>query len=57
MKSYLEVMLRTSAKGTAKVTFRGKGDYGGEKTVSFKIGQRSIVDYWQGVKNFFSNLF
>ncbi|MBR6156621.1 MAG: hypothetical protein IKQ27_06650 [Lachnospiraceae bacterium] len=44
-------------KGTAKVTFHGKGDYGGEKTVSFKIGQRSIVDYWQGVKNFFSNLF
>ena len=44
-------------KGTAKVTFRGKGEYGGEKTVSFKIGQRSIVDYWQGLKNFFSNLF
>ncbi|MCR5448494.1 MAG: leucine-rich repeat protein, partial [Solobacterium sp.] len=44
-------------KGTAKVTFRGKGEYGGEKTVSFKIGQRSIVDYWQGVKNFFSKLF
>jgi len=44
-------------KGTAKVTFRGKGDYGGEKIVTFKIGQRSIVDYWQGVKNFFSNLF
>ena len=44
-------------KGTAKVTFRGKGDYGGEKTVSFKIGQRSFVEYWQGVKNFFSGLF
>jgi uncharacterized repeat protein (TIGR02543 family) len=44
-------------KGTAKVTFRGIGDYGGTKTVSFKIGQRSIVDYWQGVKNFFSKLF
>ena len=44
-------------KGTAKVTFHGKGDYGGEKTVSFKIGQRSFVEYWQGVKNFFSGLF
>ncbi|HAE15360.1 MAG TPA: hypothetical protein DCG51_02315, partial [Erysipelotrichaceae bacterium] len=44
-------------KGTAKVTFRGKGEYGGEKTVSFKIGQRSISDYWQGVKDFFSGLF
>ena len=44
-------------KGTAKVTFRGIGEYGGTKTVSFKIGQRSIVDYWQGVKNFFSKLF
>ncbi|MCR5448620.1 MAG: leucine-rich repeat domain-containing protein [Solobacterium sp.] len=44
-------------KGTAKATLKGIGEYGGTKTVSFKIGQRSIVDYWQGVKNFFSKLF
>ncbi|MCR5450744.1 MAG: Ig-like domain-containing protein [Solobacterium sp.] len=44
-------------KGTAKVTFQGKGEYGGTKTVTFKIGQRSISDYWQGVKNFFARMF
>ena len=44
-------------KGTAKVTFRGVGDYGGTKTVSFKIGQRSIVTYWNGVRKLFGNLF
>ncbi len=44
-------------KGTAKVTFRGINGYGGTKTVTFKIVQRSIYDYWQGVKNFFGNLF
>ena len=44
-------------KGTAKVTFRGLGEYGGTKTVSFKIGQRSISDYWQGIKDFFAHMF
>ena len=44
-------------KGTAKVTFRGINEYGGTKTVSFKIGQRSIIDYWQGVKDFFARIF
>ncbi len=44
-------------KGTAKVTFHGKGDYGGEKTVTFKIDPRNIEYYWQGAFNFFSNLF
>ena len=44
-------------KGTAKVTFRGINGYGGTKTVSFKIGQRSIVDYWQGMFNAFNGLF
>lgn len=41
-------------KGTAKVTIRGIGEYGGIKTVTFKIGARSIVDsfdemfmYWK----------
>ncbi len=32
--------------GTAKVTFCGMGDYGGTKTVSFKIVKRKM--YWQG---------
>ncbi|MBR5579516.1 MAG: hypothetical protein IKW28_11045 [Lachnospiraceae bacterium] len=31
-------------KGTAKVTLRGKGAYGGTKTVSFKIVERTIKD-------------
>ena len=44
-------------QGTAKVTFRGIGSYGGIKTVTFKIGKRSISDNWQGVKNFFANIF
>ncbi len=34
-------------KGTAKVTFRGINGYGGTKTVSFKIGVRSIADFWK----------
>ena len=33
-------------KGTASVTFRGVGDYGGEKTVTFKIKVRSILSNW-----------
>ena len=44
-------------KGTAKVTFRGINGYGGTKTVSFKIGQRSIVDYWKGINDFFARMF
>ena len=31
-------------KGTAKVTLRGKGVYGGTKTVSFKIVERNVKD-------------
>ncbi len=31
-----------TAKGTAKVTLKGKGNYGGYKTVSFSIKQRSF---------------
>ena len=34
-------------KGTAKVTFRGINGYGGTKTVSFKIAERSIADFWK----------
>ena len=33
-------------KGTASVTFHGVGEYGGEKTVKFKIKVRSILDNW-----------
>ncbi len=44
-------------KGTAKVTFRGINGYGGTKTVSFKIGQRSIQDYWNDIFGFFKNPF
>jgi secreted trypsin-like serine protease len=36
-------------RGTAKVTFRGIGDFGGTKTVSFKIGARSLSDFWKGI--------
>ena len=46
----IEVMLgsyvKNVNKGTAKVTFRGINDFGGTKTVSYKIGTRSIADYW-----------
>ncbi|MBR2669882.1 MAG: hypothetical protein IKE36_08845, partial [Solobacterium sp.] len=42
-------------KGTAKVTFQGIGNYGGTKTVKFKIGQRSIQTWWQGIMRFLSN--
>ena len=34
-------------KGSAKVTFRGIGDYGGSKTVSFKIIVRDASAWWQ----------
>ncbi|HAE15202.1 MAG TPA: hypothetical protein DCG51_01515, partial [Erysipelotrichaceae bacterium] len=43
-------------KGTAKVTFRGINEYGGTKTVSFKIGQRSIQEYWKGLFSFFGSM-
>ena len=36
-------------KGTAKVTFRGINGFGGTKTVSFKIGTRSITEFWKGL--------
>ncbi len=35
------------SKGTAKVTFRGIGNYGGTKTVSFKITSRNALRWWQ----------
>ena len=33
-------------KGTAKVTFKGKGEFGGEKTVTFEINQRDADKNW-----------
>lgn len=33
-------------KGTATVTIRGLGEYGGTKTVKFKIGARSLWLWW-----------
>ena len=36
-------------KGTAKVTVRGKGLYGGTKTVNFKIERRNIESHWDGL--------
>ncbi|MBR5578628.1 MAG: hypothetical protein IKW28_06505, partial [Lachnospiraceae bacterium] len=35
--------------GTAKVTIRGVGEYGGIKTVTFKIGGRSIIDWLKAI--------
>ena len=46
--------VKNIAKGTAIVTLRGTGDFCGTKTVSFKIGQRSVLkwldeafEYWK----------
>ena len=40
-----------SKKGTAKVTFRGKEgtEFGGYKTVTFKITPRTVSKNWEGV--------
>ncbi len=43
--------VRNINKGTAKVTFRGINGFGGTKTVSYKIGVRSIADFWKGIFN------
>ncbi len=49
--------VRNVNKGTAQVTFRGINDFGGTKTVSFKIGSRSINDFWKGIYKKVSLLF
>ncbi|MBR5577808.1 MAG: glycoside hydrolase N-terminal domain-containing protein [Lachnospiraceae bacterium] len=36
-------------KGTAKVTLQGEGEYGGTKTVSFKIVQKDVTNIWDGI--------
>ncbi|MDE7184069.1 MAG: Ig-like domain-containing protein, partial [Lachnospiraceae bacterium] len=43
--------VRNINKGTAKVTFRGINGFGGTKTVSYKIGVRSVADFWKGIFN------
>ncbi|MBR5577746.1 MAG: hypothetical protein IKW28_01985, partial [Lachnospiraceae bacterium] len=41
-------------RGTAKVTIKGIGEFGGNKTLNFKIVQRSITNVWGGfVDTFF----
>ncbi|MBR2669846.1 MAG: hypothetical protein IKE36_08660, partial [Solobacterium sp.] len=44
-------------KGTATVTIKGIGNYGGTKTVKFKIGQRSVISHWQGIFQYFNQMF
>lgn len=41
--------LNNTRKGTAKVTIHGIGSYGGYKTVSFKIGTRSVKNIIAGI--------
>lgn len=41
--------INNTKKGTAKVTLQGIGEYGGIKTISFKIGARTINDFWYGI--------
>lgn len=36
-------------KGTAKVTFRGINDFGGTKTVYYRIGSRPIENFFKGI--------
>lgn len=36
-----------TAKGNGTVVIRGTGSFGGYKTIKFKIGQRSIFDFWK----------
>jgi len=44
-------------KGTAKVKFRGINDFGGTKTVNYKIGARSINEFWEEMQERIKNLF
>lgn len=39
--------VKNISKGTARVTLKGINNYGGYKTVTFKIGARSIKDWWK----------
>ena len=45
---------KNDKKGTAKVTIRGIGDFGGEKTITFKIKERNVEDsnnWWEDLMN------
>ena len=42
---YIESYKNNIKVGTATVTFRGKGEYGGSKTLKFKIDRRDARDY------------
>lgn len=44
-------------KGTAKVTFQGIGEYGGLKTVSFKIKERNVKEVYQNLYQGILDLF
>ncbi len=45
-----ETYINNVKRGTAQVTLRGKGAYGGTRTVQFKIGTRNIMDgIWKGI--------
>ena len=49
---------KNDKKGTAKVTIRGIGEFGGEKVVKFKIKERNIEDknnWWDGIISRFFN--
>ncbi|HAE17190.1 MAG TPA: hypothetical protein DCG51_11675 [Erysipelotrichaceae bacterium] len=43
-------------RGTATVVFEGIGEYSGYKSVTYKIGQRTVKDHWEGIMSFFSGL-
>lgn len=48
---------KNDRKGTAKVTIRGIGEFGGEKTVTFKITQRNISEDSSWWKDLMEKLF
>ena len=43
-------------RGTATVVFLGIEEYSGYKSVTYKIGQRTLKDHWEGIVSFFSSL-
>ena len=43
-------------RGTATVVFKGIEEYSGYKSVTYKIGQRTLKDHWEGIVSFFSSL-
>ena len=43
-------------RGTATVVFEGIGEYSGYTSVTYKIGQRTVKDHWEGIMSFFAGL-